>query len=226
MRWQTGIEGCWHQGTAASPRRLPFFSGSEAVAHCDGRPALKGRNGCCGAAGREPPFFQHSKCRHTVTASPCLALFPFAPEPMSAAGNGKTVDAVGTAHKGRTAGMDCDEKAAVWRRAAGNGRVPTPLPKAANCPGGTLDNPAGVCYNNHALRSWRNWHTRTFEGRIRNRVRVQVPSTAPYEAPAFDTKAGAFSLPHGGLRGLPTPLAARAFCPFSPPRKSPCSKGF
>ena len=107
------------------------------------------------------------------------------------------------AKDGRTAGVGCDEKRLcrlsggmlrgtgvyrpswprlqyVWRRAAGNGRVPTPLPKAANCPGGTLDNPAEVCYNNHALRSWRNWHTRTFEGRIRNRVRVQVPSTAPW----------------------------------------------
>ena len=27
-------------------------------------------------------------------------------------------------------------------------------------------------------RSWRNRHTRTFEGRVRQRVRVQVPSTA------------------------------------------------
>ena len=39
-------------------------------------------------------------------------------------------------------------------------------------------------YNNKrclsaSSRSWRNWHTRTFEGRVLNRVRVQVPSTAP-----------------------------------------------
>ena len=33
------------------------------------------------------------------------------------------------------------------------------------------------------LRSWRNRHTRTFEGRVRQRVRVQVPSTA-HQSPA------------------------------------------
>ena len=37
----------------------------------------------------------------------------------------------------------------------------------------------------HTARSWRNWHTRTFEGRVRNWVRVQVPSTAP-ENTAFE----------------------------------------
>ena len=29
------------------------------------------------------------------------------------------------------------------------------------------------------LRPWRNWHTRTFEGRVQQWVRVQVPSAAP-----------------------------------------------
>ena len=29
------------------------------------------------------------------------------------------------------------------------------------------------------LREWRNWQTRTFEGRVVNTVRVQFPSPAP-----------------------------------------------
>ena len=33
------------------------------------------------------------------------------------------------------------------------------------------------------LRSWRNRHTRTFEGRVLKGVRVQVPSTAPTAKP-------------------------------------------
>ncbi len=58
----------------------------------------------------------------------------------------------------------------------------------------TVDNPEGIRYNNwrcHTalfLRSWRNRHTRTFEGRVLNRVRVQVPSTAPFENVGLDTK--------------------------------------
>ena len=35
------------------------------------------------------------------------------------------------------------------------------------------------CCQQGSMRSWRNWHTRTFEGRVLNRVRVQVPSIAP-----------------------------------------------
>ena len=30
------------------------------------------------------------------------------------------------------------------------------------------------------MREWRNWQTRTFEGRVVHTVRVQVPSFAPY----------------------------------------------
>ena len=30
------------------------------------------------------------------------------------------------------------------------------------------------------MREWRNWQTRTFEGRVVNTVRVQVPFLAPY----------------------------------------------
>ena len=29
------------------------------------------------------------------------------------------------------------------------------------------------------MRKWRNWQTRTFEGRVVHTVRVQVPSSAP-----------------------------------------------
>ena len=29
------------------------------------------------------------------------------------------------------------------------------------------------------MREWRNWQTRTLEGRVGNTVRVQVPSSAP-----------------------------------------------
>ncbi len=29
------------------------------------------------------------------------------------------------------------------------------------------------------MREWRNWQTRTFEGRVVNTVRVQFPSPAP-----------------------------------------------
>mgnify|MGYP006945828103 CR=1 FL=1 len=29
------------------------------------------------------------------------------------------------------------------------------------------------------MRPWRNWYTRTFEGRVQQWVRVQVPSVAP-----------------------------------------------
>lgn len=45
----------------------------------------------------------------------------------------------------------------------------------------TLDNFGGVRYNLFCLfmRLWRNRHTRTFEGRVVNTVRVQVSSTAP-----------------------------------------------
>lgn len=185
-----------------------FPSGIEAAAHCDGRPALKGRNGCCGAAGRESPLsFSTPNAVIWLPHRPVWLFFRSRRNRCLLRGNKKQLTRwAWSAKDGRTAGMDCDEKAAVWRCAAGNLCVPTPLPKAANCPGGTLDNPAGVCYNNHAVRSWRNWHTRTFEGRIRNRVRVQVPSTAPYEAPAFDTEAGAFSLPHGGSEACQRPL--------------------
>ncbi len=31
-----------------------------------------------------------------------------------------------------------------------------------------------------ALRGWRNWQTRTFEGRMGSPVRVQVPLSAPF----------------------------------------------
>ncbi len=50
--------------------------------------------------------------------------------------------------------------------------------------GKTVDNLRQNGYNHircsqQSARSWRNRHTRTFEGRVLNRVRVQVPSTAP-----------------------------------------------
>ena len=43
-----------------------------------------------------------------------------------------------------------------------------------------LDKSARFEYNiNVAAREWRNWQTRTFEGRVVYTVRVQVPSLAP-----------------------------------------------
>ena len=42
------------------------------------------------------------------------------------------------------------------------------------------------------LRSWRNRHTRTFEGRVVNTVRVQVSSTAPSKKPCRQSFAGLF----------------------------------
>ena len=49
----------------------------------------------------------------------------------------------------------------------------------------------------HSMRSWRNWHTRTFEGRVQQWVRVQVPSTAPHHLPAFEKEwADDFFVPH------------------------------
>ena len=39
------------------------------------------------------------------------------------------------------------------------------------------------CYNCKAFeREWRNWQTRTFEGRVDFSVRVQVPFLAPTKA--------------------------------------------
>ena len=42
-----------------------------------------------------------------------------------------------------------------------------------------------LCYNHivverQLMREWRNWQTRTFEGRVVYTVRVQVPFLAPY----------------------------------------------
>ena len=42
------------------------------------------------------------------------------------------------------------------------------------------------------LRSWRNRHTRTFEGRVQQWVRVQVPSTALTFNPVISTITGFF----------------------------------
>ena len=43
-----------------------------------------------------------------------------------------------------------------------------------------LDNRLPFEYNIHvAMREWRNWQTRTFEGRVVYTVRVQVPFLAP-----------------------------------------------
>ncbi len=57
-------------------------------------------------------------------------------------------------------------------------------------------------YNiNVAMREWRNWQTRTFEGRVVYTVRVQVPFLAPYyvalidagnETPGATTASGVF----------------------------------
>ena len=44
-----------------------------------------------------------------------------------------------------------------------------------------LDGAQSRCYNLHAdprLRKWRNWQTRTFEGRVEKSMRVQVPPSA------------------------------------------------
>ena len=38
------------------------------------------------------------------------------------------------------------------------------------------------------MRKWRNWQTRTFEGRVVYTVRVQVPFSAPNKNAEFDTK--------------------------------------
>ena len=45
------------------------------------------------------------------------------------------------------------------------------------------------------LRMWRNRHTRTFEGRVRFRVRVQVPSSALKRKPCKSCIYRAFLLP-------------------------------
>ena len=37
------------------------------------------------------------------------------------------------------------------------------------------------------MREWRNWQTRTFEGRVVHTVRVQVPFLAPNKDYNFDT---------------------------------------
>ena len=37
-----------------------------------------------------------------------------------------------------------------------------------------------VARTQREMREWRNWQTRTFEGRVVNTVRVQVPFLAPY----------------------------------------------
>ena len=44
-----------------------------------------------------------------------------------------------------------------------------------------------MCYNNGVTREWRNWQTRTFEGRVVRIVRVQFPSPAPNKNYYFDT---------------------------------------
>ena len=46
--------------------------------------------------------------------------------------------------------------------------------------GKSLDKTTPVMYNNtRPMREWRNWQTRTFEGRVDFSVRVQVPFLAP-----------------------------------------------
>lgn len=40
------------------------------------------------------------------------------------------------------------------------------------------------------MRLWRNWHTRTFEGRVRQLVRVQVPLAAPEKPDTFVLSLG------------------------------------
>ena len=42
------------------------------------------------------------------------------------------------------------------------------------------------------MREWRNWQTRTFEGRVVYTVRVQVPFLAPKKDCNFDTKLQSF----------------------------------
>ena len=49
-----------------------------------------------------------------------------------------------------------------------------------------IDKSIRKCYNISVVesnpREWRNWQTRTFEGRVDNTVRVQVPFLAPSKA--------------------------------------------
>ena len=42
------------------------------------------------------------------------------------------------------------------------------------------------------MRKWRNWQTRTFEGRVVHTVRVQVPFSAPKKQESFRSPAFLF----------------------------------
>ena len=56
-----------------------------------------------------------------------------------------------------------------------------------------LDKSARFEYNiNVATREWRNWQTRTFEGRVVYTVRVQVPSLAPASEPDTSMRVSGF----------------------------------
>ena len=45
------------------------------------------------------------------------------------------------------------------------------------------------------MREWRNWQTRTFEGRVVHTVRVQVPFPAPTKRELLSTKSSLFVYP-------------------------------
>ena len=70
-----------------------------------------------------------------------------------------------------------------------------------------------LCYSSECLRSWRNWHTRTFEGRVLNRVRVQVPSTAPPNNPNLDTRLGLLLFARKAAKHGAFALVPVALCP-------------
>lgn len=104
----------------------------------------------------------------------------------------------------------------------------------------TVDKRARIEYNmkrclQHFMRSWRNWHTRTFEGRVLNRVRVQVPSTAPKKDADIDmmsaffiyqnTREGIaaverFILSPGRTFKFLRHGAGRSVCPYSDPSRN------
>ncbi len=82
-------------------------------------------------------------------------------------------------------------------------------------PSTLLDNSGGIRYNHScckAMRLWRNRHTRTFEGRVVNTVRVQVSSTAPRRSKVRSTQSQGvpFRAPGFSQRSLAPPFPRKA----------------